>query len=88
MAFPGTLSVTRPSAVLFACTMNSIRSPMAEAIMKHFHGREVFVDSVGVRTRELEGFAVEVMAEIGIDISHHHPKTFDDLEDSSFDLVI
>lgn len=88
MAFPGTLSVAKPSAVLFACTMNSIRSPMAEAIMKHFHGRDVFVDSVGVRTRDLEGFAVEVMAEIGIDISHHKPKTFDDMEDSSFDLVI
>lgn len=88
MAFPGSQTVDKPSAVLFACTMNSIRSPMAEAIMKHFHGREVFVDSVGVRTRDLEGFAVEVMAEIGIDISHHTPKTFDDLEDSSFDLVI
>jgi len=88
MAFPGTAFVSKPSAVLFACTMNSIRSPMAEAMMKHFHGRDVFVDSVGARTRELDGFAVEVMAEIGIDISHHTPKTFDDLEDSSFDLVI
>lgn len=88
MAFPGSQTVDKPSAVLFACTMNSIRSPMAEAIMKHFHGHEVFVDSVGVRTRDLEGFAVEVMAEIGIDISQHKPKTFDDLEDSSFDLVI
>lgn len=88
MAFPGTSHVDKPSAVLFACTMNSIRSPMAEAIMKHFHGREVFVDSVGVRARELDGFAVEVMAEIGIDVSRHRSKTFDDLEDSSFDLVI
>jgi protein-tyrosine-phosphatase len=88
MAFPGTSYVDKPSAVLFACTMNSIRSPMAEAIMKHFHGRDVFVDSAGVRARELDGFAVEAMAEIGIDISKHKAKTFDDLEDSSFDLVI
>lgn len=87
-AFPGTSFIAKPSAVLFACTMNSIRSPMAEALMKHFHGREVFVDSVGVRAKPLDGFAIEVMAEIGIDISKHKAKTFDDLEDSSFDLVI
>ena len=42
-----------PSSVLFACTMNSIRSPMAEAILKHLHGRRVYVDSVGVRAAEL-----------------------------------
>lgn len=88
MAFPGTPTVDKPGAVLFACTMNSIRSPMAEAILKHFHGHDIFVDSVGVRTRELDGFAIAVMEEIGIDISRHNPKTFDDLEDSSFDLVI
>lgn len=87
-AFPGSITVTKPSAVLFACTMNSIRSPMAESLMKHFHGGEVFVDSVGVRAREIDGFAIEVMAEMGIDISNHKAKTFDDLEDSSFDLVI
>jgi len=88
MAFPGTSHVDKPSAVLFACTMNSIRSPMAEGILKHFHGRDIFVDSVGVRGIAVDGFAIEVMAEIGIDISKHKAKTFDDLEDSSFDLVI
>ena len=77
-----------PGAVLFSCTMNSIRSPMAAAIMRHFHGRDVYVDSVGVRAQEVDGFAVTVMEEIGIDISGHQPKTFDELEDSSFDLVV
>ncbi|MBL6957937.1 MAG: arsenate reductase ArsC [Rhodospirillales bacterium] len=77
-----------PSAVLFACTMNSIRSPMAESILKHLHGHQIYVDSAGVRTREVDGFAVAVMDEIGIDIRNHTSKTFDDLEDSSFDLVI
>lgn len=77
-----------PGAVLFSCTMNSIRSPMAAAIMRHFHGRDVFVDSVGVRTQDVDGFAIAVMDEIGIDISDHQPKTFEDLEDSSFDLVV
>lgn len=77
-----------PGAVLFACTMNSIRSPMAAAILRHFHGRDIFVDSVGVHAHDVDGFAVAVMDEMGIDISAHHPKSFDDLEDSSFDLVI
>ena len=77
-----------PSAILFSCTMNSIRSPMAAAIMRHFHGKDVYVDSVGVRTKEVDGFAVAVMEEIGIDISKHHPKTFEELEDSFFDLVV
>jgi len=77
-----------PSAVLFACTMNSIRSPMAEGILKFLHGDRIYVDSVGVRKREIDGFCVTVMDEIGIDLGRHKPKSFDDLEDSYFDLVI
>jgi protein-tyrosine-phosphatase len=77
-----------PSAILFACTMNSIRSPMAEAIMKHLHGHKVFVDSTGVRAGEQDPFVVAVMDEIGIDLNHHHAKTFGDLEDTYFDLVV
>jgi len=77
-----------PSSVLFACTQNAIRSPMAEAIAKHLFGHRIYVDSVGVWAREIDGFAVAVMDEIGIDISDHQPKSFDDLEDSSFDLII
>ena len=61
---------------------------MAEAMMKHLHGHTVFVDSVGVRAGELDGFAVEVMSELGLDIAGHRPKTFDDLEDTSFDLIV
>ena len=38
-----------PGSVLFACTHNAIRSPMAEAVMKYLHGRRVYVDSVGLR---------------------------------------
>lgn len=77
-----------PSAVLFACTMNSVRSPMAESILKHLHGHRIYVDSVGVRQGEIDGFTIEVMDEIGIEISKHNAKTFDDLEDDSFDVVI
>jgi protein-tyrosine-phosphatase len=68
--------------------MNAIRSPMAEAMMRHFHGRTVWVESIGVHKGELDPFAVAVMDEIGIDISRHHPRSFDELEDTSFDLVI
>ncbi|MBI1778957.1 MAG: arsenate reductase ArsC [Proteobacteria bacterium] len=77
-----------PSSVLFACTLNAVRSPMAEALLKRLHGRRVYVDSVGLRAVEVDPFAVAAMAEIGIDLSHHRPKTFDDLADSSFDLVV
>lgn len=77
-----------PGAVLFACTMNSIRSPMAESILKHLHGHRIYVDSAGVRDGEIDGFAIAVMDEIGIDLSRHNSKTFDDLEDESYDLII
>ena len=77
-----------PSAVLFCCTHNEVRSPMAEGIMKRFHGTQVFVDSVGMRAGGLDPFMVEVMAEIGVDMSKHKPKTFESLEDDSFDMVI
>lgn len=68
--------------------MNAVRSPMAEGLMKHYFGNRVFVDSVGVRLSEVDPFAVGVMDEIGIDISGHKPKLFDQLEDSSFDVVV
>lgn len=77
-----------PASVLFACSQNSVRSPMAEAIAKHLFGKRIYFDSVGVRADEIDPFAVAVMDEIGIDLHRHHAKTFDDLEDTSFDLVI
>lgn len=77
-----------PSAVLFACTQNVIRSVMAAAIMRHFYGRKVYVASCGVRPGTPDPFVATVMDEIGIDIGKHRPQGFDDLEDSSFDLVI
>ncbi len=77
-----------PSAVLFCCTMNAVRSPMAEALLKHLLGHRIYVDSVGVRIGELDPFAVEVMDEIGIELGRHNPKSFDMLEDSYYDLII
>lgn len=77
-----------PGSVLFCCTANALRSPIAAGIMKRLFGRRIYVESAGLRPDPLDPFAVAVMDEIGIDISRHHPKTFEDLEDTSFDLII
>ena len=80
--------IREPSAVLFACTQNAVRSPMAEAIMKHLIGMKAYVDSCGVRNGDLDPFAVEVLKEVGIDISRHAPKSFDQMEDDFFDVIV
>jgi protein-tyrosine-phosphatase len=77
-----------PGSVLFACTLNSIRSPMAAALLRQLQGGRIFVDSAGVRSASIDPFAVAVMAEIGIDLKAHQSKRFDELDDTSFDLVI
>ena len=56
----------QPGAVLFSCTRNAVRSPMAEGLLKHLLGHRVYVDSVGVRPLEVDGFSIQVMDEIGI----------------------
>jgi protein-tyrosine-phosphatase len=68
--------------------MNAVRSPIAETYLKHLFGKQIYVDSVGLKQSELDGFAVAVMDELGFDLKTHKPKTFDDLEDTSFDLII
>jgi protein-tyrosine-phosphatase len=75
-------------SVLFACERNAVRSPMAEALLKHFHGQTIYVDSCGLHDGEIDPFAAEVMREIGLDLSRHRSKTFDDLDDGFFDLVV
>ena len=78
----------RPGSVLFACTMNAVRSPMAAAMLRHLLGRTIYVESAGVRTGSLDPMAVEAMDELGIEIAAHKPRRFEDLDDTSFDLVI
>ena len=77
-----------PASVLFCCTHNVVRSAMAEGILKHLAGKRIFVDSCGIFPEELDPFAIEVMDEIGIDISRHRPKQFEALEDGYFDFII
>ena len=82
------LSKKLPESVLFACTMNTVRSAIAEGILKHFHGDKIFVDSAGLTAGAKNGYMIEVMAEIGIDLSKHSSKTISSLQDTSFDLII
>ncbi|MFO1109603.1 MAG: arsenate reductase ArsC [Bradyrhizobium sp.] len=80
-----------PQAVLFACGLNSVRSPMAESLLKQMFPQGLYVKSAGVRKGELDPFAVAVMAELGQDISRHKPQTFEELDDwegLNFDLII
>jgi protein-tyrosine-phosphatase len=87
---------SQPGAVLFACNFNRVRSPMAEALLKRLVGDRIYVDSCGLKYPPLDPdgepgvdpFAAAVMAEMGCDLTGHRAKTFEDLEDESFDLVI
>lgn len=81
----------RVQSVLFMCAMNSVRSPMAEALARHYFGKSVYVQSAGVRQGERDPFTVEVLDEIGIDGSKHKPRTLEDLEEwegLNFDLIV
>lgn len=78
----------RPQSVLFACSLNAVRSPMAEAIGRHLFGRSIYFASAGVSTGTLDPFAVAVIDEIGLDIARYRPQSFDDLDDASFDLIV
>ena len=81
----------RPQAVLFACGLNAVRSPMAAQLFRQFLGNAVYVRSAGVRKGDLDPFAVAVLDEIGLDIKRHRPATFEELDDwegLNFDLIV
>jgi protein-tyrosine-phosphatase len=77
-----------PASLLFACSENSVRSPMAEALAKRLYGQASYIDSVGVRASEVDFFAAAALDELGIDVHRHRAKTFDDVDPSSFDLIV
>ncbi len=77
-----------PAAILFVCSENAIRSPMAEAIYKSLYRERSYAQSAGIRRGEINPFMREVMAEKDIDLSNHHPRTLNDLADSLFDIII
>ena len=83
-----------PHSVLFCCDHNAIRSPMAEGMMKKFYGRAAYVQSAGVKNdMEIDGFAVAVCQEIGVELSRHRARSFEEMRElgedlAGFDLVI
>lgn len=83
-----------PSSVLFCCDHNSVRSPMAEGLMKKFYGQRAYVQSAGVRNdREIDGFAVAVCKEAGVELSRHRARSFEEMRQwgddlSAFDLIV
>jgi protein-tyrosine-phosphatase len=81
-------AILRAQSILFCCSENAIRSPMAVALTRAFLGRSIYLDSAGVRPGQNSPFVTAVMAEIGLDLSRHRPKTFEDLEETSFDLIV
>ena len=80
-------SKIKPASVLFVCTMNAVRSPMAAALLRRFR-QEIYVESAGVHAGALDPLAIEVMTEIDIALAAHRPRRFEDLQDGCFDLVV
>ncbi|WP_223229275.1 arsenate-mycothiol transferase ArsC [Shimia marina] len=83
-----------PQSILFCCDQNAVRSPMAEGIMKKFYGHDVYVQSAGIRSDlDIDGFAIAVCAEIGVELDRHRTRSFEEMEKrgdemSSFDMVV
>jgi uncharacterized protein (UPF0262 family)/protein-tyrosine-phosphatase len=75
-------------SVLFVCSMNSVRSPIAAALARKFFAGRITARSAGVQSGKADGFVHEVMEEIGIDMSVHTPHILDELVASRFDLVV
>lgn len=75
-------------AILFACNINAVRSAMAEAMVKNAFPGRIFVDSCGVSPGIQDGFTTSVMQELGLDMSKHQPKSFDDLDSGFYDVII
>lgn len=77
-----------PTSILFMCGMNSIRSPMAEALAKQVIKSGIYVQSAGVRAGERDPFVDAVLEEVGLTLGKHKPRTLEELEDDFFDLII
>ncbi len=78
----------QPARILFICSGNSSRSPMAEGWLNHLGGGRVTARSAGISPGSLHPLAVTAMAEHGVDISGHRPAHLSDVADDSFTRVI
>ncbi len=83
-----------PQSVLFCCDHNSVRSPMAEGLMKRLHGQRAYVQSAGVKHElEVDGFTVAVCGELGVALERHRVRSFDEMQEwgddlTGFDLIV
>ena len=77
-----------PLKILFLCTGNSCRSQMAEGFARQLLGKLVIPFSAGLEAKGLDPYAIEVMKEVGIDISGQHSKTVDEIAKIEFDYCI
>ena len=78
----------RKKRVLFLCTGNSARSQMAEGMMRHLRGNEFEVFSAGTEPKGIHPLAIEVMREVGIDISAQRSKHLDEYGEEEFDCTM
>jgi len=74
--------------ILVLCTGNSCRSQIAEGYLRHFAGGKATIYSAGIETHGVNPKAIQVMAEDGIDISHHTSNNVDEYINIPFDYVI
>jgi protein-tyrosine-phosphatase len=79
--------MNQPEAVLFACTMNAVRSPMAAALLRRLRP-DIKVESSGLEPGEPDHLMIAVMAELGLDLTGHRPHAFSDLKPAHFALVV
>lgn len=83
-----------PQSVLFCCDHNAVRSPIAEGFMKKLYGQRAYVQSAGVHNDlEIDGFAVTVSAEMGVELARHRSRSFEEMQGwgddlSAFDLIV
>ena len=80
--------MTTNKNILVLCTGNSCRSQMAEGYLRLFYGNNAAVYSAGVETHGVNPRAISIMAEDGVDISHHTSNHVDEYNDVSFDLIL
>jgi arsenate reductase len=80
--------VSQPKSVLFLCVANSARSQMAEGLARHRFGASMRVQSAGSEPSQVNPYAIEVMRELGIDLSTHHSKSVDTIDPASVDTVV
>ncbi len=78
----------RAKSILFLCVANSARSQIAEGLARQRFGDRIRVQSAGSTPTRVNPYAIEVMREVGVDLSSHHSKSVDSIEADTVGIVI